>query len=135
MCRSRLWPLVLRQHDDSPEARVDEIRESEVDQPVVTAERNCRLRPVGRQRRESLALTAGRTTEKTRDGPPANPKESPWRENAGQPGEQPRALVLWIHLGLAGGTVSRLLRRPGRGEGNATRAADGRQAKRQFRSA
>ena len=50
--------LVLRQNDDPAEARVDEIREREVDQPVVAAEGHRRLRPVGGQRREPLALTA-----------------------------------------------------------------------------
>ena len=48
--------LVLRQHADLQLPRVDEVREREVDQPVVAAEGNGRLRPIGRERREALAL-------------------------------------------------------------------------------
>ena len=50
--------LVLRQDGDPQEAAVDEVREREVDQPVVAAERNGRLGAVGRERPEPLALAA-----------------------------------------------------------------------------
>ena len=39
-------------------SRVDEVREREVDQPVVAAEGNRRLGAVGGERPEPLALTA-----------------------------------------------------------------------------
>ena len=48
--------LVLRQHHDLVEVRVDEVREREVDQAVVAAERHGGLGPVRRERREPLAL-------------------------------------------------------------------------------
>ena len=51
--------LVLRQHRDLELAGVDEVREREVDQPVVAAEGHRRLRPVGGQRRQALSLTTG----------------------------------------------------------------------------
>ena len=52
--------LVLRQHDDPAEAGVDEVREREVDQPVVAAEGDGGLRAIGRQRCEPLAFPAGK---------------------------------------------------------------------------
>ena len=48
--------LVLREHDDPPVAGVDQVRQREVDQPVVAAERDRRLGAVERQRRQPLAL-------------------------------------------------------------------------------
>ena len=51
--------LVLREHDDAQVAGVDEVREREVDQPVAATERDGRLRPVGGQRHQALALAAG----------------------------------------------------------------------------
>ena len=51
--------LVLREHDDPAEAGVDEVRQREVDQPVVAAERHGRLGAVERQRHQALALAAG----------------------------------------------------------------------------
>ena len=51
--------LVLRQHHDLVVVRVDQVREREVDQPVVAAERHGGLGAVGGQRREALALAAG----------------------------------------------------------------------------
>ena len=51
--------LVLRQHDDLVVVRVDQVREREVDQPVVAAERDGGLGAVGGQRGEALALAAG----------------------------------------------------------------------------
>ncbi len=50
--------LVLRQHGDLELPGVDEVREGEIDQPVVAAERDGRLGPVDRQRREALAFTS-----------------------------------------------------------------------------
>ena len=50
--------LVLREDDDAEIPGVDEIREREVDQPVVPAERNRGLRAVGRERQQALALAA-----------------------------------------------------------------------------
>jgi hypothetical protein len=50
--------LVLREHDDAPEAGVDEVGEGEVDQPVVAAERYGRLGAISGQRGEPLALAA-----------------------------------------------------------------------------
>ena len=51
--------LVLREHDDLQVAGVDDVGEREVDQPVDPGERHRRLRPVGRQRHQPLALPAG----------------------------------------------------------------------------
>ena len=51
--------LVLGQHDDLAVVAVDQVGEDEVDQPVVTPERHGRLRPVGGQRHQPLALPAG----------------------------------------------------------------------------
>ncbi|MBG9885462.1 hypothetical protein ABE10_02440, partial [Bacillus toyonensis] len=51
--------LVLREHDDLPETGVDEVRDREVDESVLSAERHRRLGPVRGQRHESLALAAG----------------------------------------------------------------------------
>ena len=62
--------LVLRQDGDAQEAAVDEVREREVDQPVVAAERNRRLGAVGRERPEALALAA-RQNDREGPAPPA----------------------------------------------------------------
>ncbi len=51
--------LVLREHDDLAEPRVDEIRDREVDQPVLSAERNGGLGAVRGQGHQALALAAG----------------------------------------------------------------------------
>jgi hypothetical protein len=51
--------LVLRQDNDAEVAGVDEVREREVDEPVVAGEWDGRLRPVGGERHESLALASG----------------------------------------------------------------------------
>ena len=51
--------LVLGQHDDLAKPRVDEVRDREVDEPVLPAERDCGLRPVRRQGHQSLSLAAG----------------------------------------------------------------------------
>jgi len=50
--------LVLGQHDELAQARVDEVRDGEVDQAVLSAERDGRLRSVDRERHEPLALPA-----------------------------------------------------------------------------
>jgi hypothetical protein len=49
--------LVLGENHDPQEAGVDEVRQREVDQPVVAAEGDGRFRAVGGERREPLALT------------------------------------------------------------------------------
>ena len=51
--------LVLREHGDLEQAGVDEVREREVDQPVVAPERHCGLRAVGRQRCQAFPFTPG----------------------------------------------------------------------------
>ena len=51
--------LVLREHDDLEVAGVGEVRQHEVDEPVRAAERHGRLGPVGGERRQPAALTAG----------------------------------------------------------------------------
>ena len=51
--------LVLREDHDLAVLGVDQVREREVDQPVVAAERHRGLGAVGGQRREPLALAAG----------------------------------------------------------------------------
>jgi hypothetical protein len=50
--------LVLRQHLDPAEARVDEVREDDVDDPVSSGEGNSGLGAVERQGVEPLALAA-----------------------------------------------------------------------------
>ena len=56
--------LVLREDGDPAELAVDEIREREVDEPVVAAERNRRLGAIRRKRPEPLPLTAGKHQRK-----------------------------------------------------------------------
>jgi len=51
--------LVLGEDDDPQVAAVHDVREREVDQPVDPCERHRRLRPVGGQRHQPLALTTG----------------------------------------------------------------------------
>ncbi len=51
--------LVLRQHDDLEVAGVDDVGQREVDEAVDPPERHRGLGPVGRQRHQALALTAG----------------------------------------------------------------------------
>ena len=51
--------LVLREHDDLQVAGVGEVRQDEVDDPVAAAVGHGRLGPVGSQRRQPPALTAG----------------------------------------------------------------------------
>ena len=51
--------LVLRENADPQIAGVDEIGQHEVDQPIGAAEGNRGLGPVGGQRIQPLALTAG----------------------------------------------------------------------------
>ena len=51
--------LVLREHLDAREPRVDEVREDDVDDAIATAEGHRRLRAVERERVEALALAAG----------------------------------------------------------------------------
>ncbi len=48
--------LVLGQDGDPEDAAVDEVREREVDQPVVAPERHRRLGAIGSERPEALAL-------------------------------------------------------------------------------
>jgi len=50
--------LVLRQHDELPQPRVDEVREGEVDQPVPPREGHGGLRPVDGEGHQPLALAA-----------------------------------------------------------------------------
>jgi hypothetical protein len=49
--------LVLRQHDDLEVARVHDVGQREIDQPVDAAERHRRLGTVGGQRHQPLPLT------------------------------------------------------------------------------
>jgi hypothetical protein len=51
--------LVLRQHHDLGQPGVDEVRESEVDQAVLAAERHRGLGAVRREGHEALSLAAG----------------------------------------------------------------------------
>ena len=51
--------LVLRQHDDLEVAGVDDVGQREVDEAVDAAERHRGFGPVGGQRHQALALTAG----------------------------------------------------------------------------
>ena len=51
--------LVLREHHDLAVAGVDQVRQREVDEPVVAPEGDGRLGAVGRQRCQALALAAG----------------------------------------------------------------------------
>ena len=51
--------LVLRQHDDLEIARVDDVGEGEIDEPVDAAERHRGFRTVSSQRHEPLPLAAG----------------------------------------------------------------------------
>jgi hypothetical protein len=51
--------LVLRQDDDLEEAAVRQVRQDEVDEPVMASEWHGRLGPVGGQGGEALALAAG----------------------------------------------------------------------------
>jgi hypothetical protein len=52
--------LVLGQHRDLPDLGVHQVRQHEVDQPVVAAERHRRLGTVLRQRRKPLSLATGK---------------------------------------------------------------------------
>src|SRR5579871_1348607 len=58
--------LVLGEDGDPEDAAVHEVREREVDQPVVAAERHGRLCAVGREGPEALALP---TCQHDREGP------------------------------------------------------------------
>src|SRR5690349_23549663 len=51
--------LVLRQYDDLSQTRIDEVRDREVDQAVLAAERHGWFGAVGGEGHESLALAAG----------------------------------------------------------------------------
>ena len=51
--------LVLRENTDAQIARIDEVRQHEIDEPVAAAERNGRLGPIRRQGIQPLALPAG----------------------------------------------------------------------------
>jgi hypothetical protein len=51
--------LVLRQHDDLRQPRVDEVGQREVDEPVLAAERDGGLGAIRGERHEPLALAAG----------------------------------------------------------------------------
>ena len=51
--------VVLGQHDDVVDVRVDAVRQREVDDPVLAAERHGRLGALLGQDREALALAAG----------------------------------------------------------------------------
>ena len=51
--------LVLRQHHDLPKSRIDQVRDREVDQPVLAAEGHRGFGSVLRQRHEALSLAAG----------------------------------------------------------------------------
>ena len=51
--------LVLGQHDELPQPRVDQVRYREVDEAVLPAERHGGLGPVRREGHESLSLAAG----------------------------------------------------------------------------
>ena len=59
--------LVLGQHRDPELAGVDEVREGEVDQPVVFPERHRRLRPVHRRGASRFPSPPARTMAKTRE--------------------------------------------------------------------
>ncbi len=66
--------LVLRQHRHLEEAGVDEAGQGEVDEAVDPAERHRRLGPVGGERHQPLALTAGEhDAEHPRPGAPLEP--------------------------------------------------------------
>jgi len=52
--------FVLCEDADPFQLRVDAIRECEVDDPINSSERNCRLCSMLRQRVQTLALTAGK---------------------------------------------------------------------------
>ena len=65
MCRSRRVRLVLGEHADPQVAGVDQVGQHEVDQPVVAAERDGGLGPVGGQRHQPLALAAGQDDART----------------------------------------------------------------------
>ena len=49
----------MGQHDDLEVARVHDVRQCEVDQPVDPRERDRGLGPIGRERHQPLPLTAG----------------------------------------------------------------------------
>jgi hypothetical protein len=51
--------LVLREHDDLAQPRVDEVRQGEIDEAVSAAEGNRGFGPVRRQGHEPLALATG----------------------------------------------------------------------------
>src|SRR5690606_19497272 len=51
--------LVLGEDHDAAVPAVDEIREREIDQPVVAAEWDCRFGPIPGQGHQALALAAG----------------------------------------------------------------------------
>lgn len=51
--------LVLRQDHDLPKARVDQVRNGKVDEPVMAGERDGGLRTVRGEGHQSLALTSG----------------------------------------------------------------------------
>ncbi len=51
--------LVLREHVDGPDARVRQVRQDEVDDPVAAAEGHGRLGAIEREREEARALAAG----------------------------------------------------------------------------
>ena len=51
--------LVLGEHDDLPQTRVQQVRQREVDESVLPAERHRRLGAVFREGHEPLALAAG----------------------------------------------------------------------------
>src|SRR6476646_6551568 len=50
---------VLGQHANIVDARVDAVREREIDDPILASERHGRLGSLGRQRAERLAIAAG----------------------------------------------------------------------------
>jgi hypothetical protein len=52
--------FVLGQHGDAPVAAVDQVRQGEVDQPVVAAEWNGWFGPVGSQRGQAFTFTSGK---------------------------------------------------------------------------
>jgi hypothetical protein len=60
--------LVLGQNHDLEKTSVDEIREREVDQPILATKRDRRFGTIASQRTESLSLAAGEN-DRQRTGP------------------------------------------------------------------
>ena len=85
--------LVLRQHDDLEVARVDDVAEREVDEPVDPSERHRGFGPVGGEGHQSLALSAGEDDGKNL-GSPASVRHGPTLGNARPRGDPSRGTNL-----------------------------------------